>query len=40
MTREKIPEIYAAVAAMSPQLLGTVPKVIAYVQTLLQRYPG
>jgi hypothetical protein len=36
---EKMPEIYAAVAAMSPVLLGSVPKVTAYVQTLLQRYP-
>ena len=36
---EKMQEIYSAVAAMSPMLLGTVPKVTAYVQALLQRYP-
>lgn len=36
----KMPEIYAAVAAMAPLLLGTVPKVSAYVKTLLLRYPS
>ncbi len=35
---EKMQEIYAAVAAMSPALLAAVPKVIAYAGTTLQRY--
>ena len=36
---EKMPEIYTAVAAMSPALLATVPKVIAYAGNIIQRYP-
>jgi hypothetical protein len=32
---EKMPEIYAAVATMSPALLTTVPKVTAYATQLV-----
>lgn len=35
---EKMLEIYTSVAAMSPALLTAVPKVIAYADTLIQRY--
>lgn len=37
---EKMPEIYIAVAAMSPALLAAVPKVIAYARKTIQRYPA
>ena len=36
---EKMLEIYTAVAALSPKLLAIVPKVIAYANLTLQRYP-
>jgi hypothetical protein len=36
---EKMLEIYAAVATMSPALLAAVPKVIAYADDMIQRYP-
>ena len=36
---EKMLEIYAAVAAMSPTLLAVVPKVIAYADNTIRRYP-
>lgn len=36
---EKMLEIYAAVAAMSPALLAAVPKVTAYAGNTSQRYP-
>lgn len=36
---EKIQEIYAAVATMSPVLLAAVPQVIAYARNTIQRYP-
>lgn len=36
---EKMPEIYAAVAAMSPTLLAAVPKLIAFAGNLIQQYP-
>lgn len=36
---EKMPEIYSAVAAMSPALLEAVPKVIAYVNNTIRKYP-
>jgi uncharacterized protein with HEPN domain len=35
---EKLPEIHAAVAAMSPTLLATIPKVIAHARNTIQRY--
>lgn len=37
---EKMLDIYTAVAAMSPALLAAVPKVIAYAQNTIQRYPA
>jgi hypothetical protein len=36
---EKMLEIYAAVAAMSPALLAVVPKVTAYARNTIQQYP-
>jgi len=36
---EKMPEIYAAVATLSPALLAVVPKVIAYSRDTIRRYP-
>ena len=36
---EKMPEIYAAVAAMSPALMAAVPKVLAYADNTILRYP-
>lgn len=39
MTREKMPEIYAAVAALSPALLTAVPKVITYAGNVINRIP-
>lgn len=36
---EKMPEIYAAVVAMSPVLLVVVPKVIAYAEDITKGYP-
>ncbi len=36
---EKMPEIYAAVAAMSPTLLAAVPKVVTYAEQMIARYP-
>lgn len=36
---DKMPEIYAVVAAMSPALLAVVPKVIAYANDISRRYP-
>jgi hypothetical protein len=36
---EKMLEIYAAVAGLSPALLTAVPKVIAYADEMIQRYP-
>jgi len=36
---EKMPEVYAAVAALSPQVLTAVPKVIAYADNVINRYP-
>ena len=36
---EKMREIYATVAAMSPALLATVPKVIEYAGSMIQQYP-
>ncbi len=35
----KMPEIYSAVAAMSPTYLAVVPKSIADAGSLIQRYP-
>jgi hypothetical protein len=35
---EKMLEIYTAVAALSPILLATVPKVVVYVRSTLQKY--
>ena len=37
---EKMPEIYAAVAAMSPTLLAAVPKVVTYAEQMISRYPA
>jgi len=37
---EKIQEIHAAVAALSPILLAAAPKVIAYARKTIQRYPA
>lgn len=37
---DKMAEIYAAVAALSPQLLAVVPRVIAYARELQGRYPS
>jgi hypothetical protein len=37
---DKMPEIYTAVAAMSPVLLAVVPKVIASVNDIIRRYPA
>ena len=36
---EKMPQIYAAVATLSPALLAVVPKVIAYSRDTIRRYP-
>ena len=36
---EKMVETYTAVAALSPKLLAMVPKVIAYANLTLQKYP-
>jgi hypothetical protein len=36
---EKMLEIYTAVAALSPTLLAAVPKVMAYAEDIIQRYP-
>ena len=36
---EKMREIHAAVAALSPALLAVVPKVIAYTDDTIRRYP-
>ena len=36
---EKMVEVYTAVAALSPKLLAMVPKVIAYANLTLQKYP-
>lgn len=36
---EKMQEIYAAVAAMSPALLAAVPKVIVYANNIIRKYP-
>jgi len=35
---EKMPEIHAAVAALAPMLLATVPQVIAYADGTLRKY--
>ena len=37
---EKMREIYATVAAMTPVLLAAVPKVIEYARNTIQRYPA
>lgn len=37
---EKLPEIHAAVAAMSQTLLATIPKVVAHARDTIQRYPA
>ena len=37
---EKMAEIYAAVAALSPQLLAVVPQVVKYARELENRYPS
>lgn len=37
---EKMPEIYAAVAAMSPALLDVVPKVVEYANDSIRKYPS
>lgn len=37
---DKMPEIYAVVAAMSPALLAVVPKVIAYANGIIRRSPA
>ncbi|MEO8122115.1 MAG: hypothetical protein ABI606_22665 [Rhodoferax sp.] len=37
---EKMLEIYSAVAAMSPTLLAAVPKIIAYAEKIIQKYPA
>lgn len=37
---DKMPEIYTAVAAMSPALLAVVPKVITYANDVTRRYPA
>jgi len=37
---EKMAEIYAAVAALSPPLLAVVPRVVAYARELERRYPS
>lgn len=36
---EKMFEIYSAVAALSPSLLTAVPKLIAYAEKIIHRYP-
>ena len=36
---EKMPEIYSAVAALSPALLAVVPKVINYADNIIRQYP-
>lgn len=36
---EKMPEVYAAVAALSPAVLTAVPKVIAYAKNAINQYP-
>ena len=37
---DKMPEIHAAVAALSPALLAVVPKVITYADDIIRRYPA
>ncbi len=37
---DKMPEIYAVVAAMSPALLAVVPKVITYANDIIRRSPA
>lgn len=37
---EKMAEIYAAVAALAPELIAIVGKVIAYARELANKYPG
>lgn len=37
---EKMPDIYAAVAVMSPTLLAAVPKVVTYAEHMIARYPA
>lgn len=37
---DKMPEIYTVVAAMSPVLLAVVPKVIAYANNIIRRFPA
>ncbi len=37
---DKMQEIYAVVAAMSPKLLAVVPKVMMYAQDIARRYPA
>ncbi|PKO90719.1 MAG: hypothetical protein CVU16_09565 [Betaproteobacteria bacterium HGW-Betaproteobacteria-10] len=36
---EKMHEIYTAVMTISPTLLSTVPKVIAYADNMIRKYP-
>lgn len=36
---DKMPEIYFAVTTLSPPLLAVVPKVIAYVNDIIRKYP-
>ena len=36
---DKMQEIFAAVAALTPLLLALVPRVKAYAQSVIQRYP-
>ncbi len=38
-SNEKMLEVYAAVAALSPALLTAVPKVLAYASNVIQRLP-
>jgi hypothetical protein len=37
---DKMPEIYAAVEALAPELIAVVGKVIAYARELEQKYPA
>jgi hypothetical protein len=37
---DKMPEIFSAVAALSPHLLAIVPKVTVHAQTLIHKYPA
>lgn len=36
---DKMPEVYAAVATLSPILLAVIPKIIEYASNLTRRYP-